>query len=61
MRHSGWRILVPQPEIEPLPLAEEAQSLNHWTTREVSFTNKPSWYSKQKKLLFGKLCVLAHA
>ena len=28
-------ILVPQPGIEPVPLALEEQSLNHWTTREV--------------------------
>ena len=61
MRHSGCRILVPQPETEPVPLAVEAQSLTHWTTRNVSFTNKPSWYSKQKKLLFGSPCVLAQA
>ena len=26
-RHTGW--------IEPVPPAVEAQSLNHWTTREV--------------------------
>ena len=29
------RILVPQARIEPLPPVVEAQSLNHWTTREV--------------------------
>ena len=29
-------ILVPQPGIEPAPLAMEAPSLNHWATREVS-------------------------
>ena len=29
------RILVPQPGIEPAFSAVEAQSLNHWTTREV--------------------------
>ena len=28
-------ILVPQPEIEPLPPALEAQHLNHWTVGEV--------------------------
>ena len=28
-------ILVPWPEIKPVPLALEAQSLNHWTTREI--------------------------
>ena len=31
-------ILVPWPGIEPMSLAVEAQSLNHWTTREVSTT-----------------------
>ena len=33
--HHACGILVPQPGIEPVPLAVEAQSLNHWTTREV--------------------------
>ena len=28
-------ILVPRPGIKPMPPAVEAQSLNHWTTREV--------------------------
>ena len=28
-------ILVPQPRIEPTSPTFEAQSLNHWTTREV--------------------------
>ena len=28
-------ILVPQPGIEPMPPALEAQSLNHWSAREV--------------------------
>ena len=28
-------ILVPQPGIKPAPPALEAQSLNHWTTREI--------------------------
>ena len=28
-------ILVPQPGTEPVPLAVEALSLNHWTAREV--------------------------
>ena len=30
-------ILVPQPGIEPASPAWEAQSLNHWTTREALF------------------------
>ena len=33
--HPACGILVPQPEIEPVPPAVEAWSLNHWTTREV--------------------------
>ena len=32
-RHVGS--LVPQPGIEPMPLALEARSLNHWTAREI--------------------------
>ena len=28
-------ISVPRPGIEPVPPAVEAQSLNHWTTREA--------------------------
>ena len=31
-------ILVPQLGIKPMSIAFEAQSLNHWTTREVCFT-----------------------
>ena len=34
-----WRvahgILVPPARVEPVPPAVEAQSLNHWTTREI--------------------------
>ena len=29
-------ILVPRPEIEPVPPAMEARILNHWTTREAA-------------------------
>ena len=29
--------LVPQPGIEPVPIALETQSLNHWTAREVPY------------------------
>ena len=32
-------ILVPQLRIKPAPPALEAQSLNHWTTREVPITS----------------------
>ena len=33
--HAACRILVPRPGIKPGPPAVEAQSLNHWTAREV--------------------------
>ena len=32
--HVAYGILVPQPEIEPVPSVVRAQSPNHWTTRE---------------------------
>ena len=34
---TGWArdLLVPGPEIEPVPPAMEALSLNHWTARET--------------------------
>ena len=35
--HVACGILVPQPGIEPRPLAVKEQSPNHWTTREVLF------------------------
>ena len=34
-RHTARGILVPQPGIEPVPPELGAQSLNHWTAREV--------------------------
>ena len=33
VQHAG--ILVSKPRIEPGPPSREAQSLNHWTTRQV--------------------------
>ena len=33
--HEACKILVPLPGIELVPLALEAQSLNHWTAREI--------------------------
>ena len=40
-RHAACGILVPQPGIEPFPppAAVEAQSINHWTAREVPVTH----------------------
>ena len=35
LRYKACGMLVPQPGVEPAPPAVEAQSLNHWTTREV--------------------------
>ena len=35
----AYGIPVPQTVIQPLPLAAEAQTLNHWTTREVPCSN----------------------
>ena len=32
-------LLVPQPGLEPMPPASEAQSLNYWTIRKVSKFN----------------------
>ena len=32
--YTACGILVPQPGIKPVPLAVEAPSLNHWTSRE---------------------------
>ena len=37
--HKTCYILLPQLGMEPMPPAVEAQSLNHWTTREVSRTD----------------------
>ena len=34
-RYGACGILVPQPGIEPMSPAMEAQSLNYWITREV--------------------------
>jgi len=33
--HTACEILATGPEIKPTPPGVEAQSLNHWTTREV--------------------------
>ena len=56
--------LVPQPEIEPVLPAVEAQSLNHWTAREVPVDislkppHKPrSFDSRTSNLMF--LCYKA--
>ena len=39
LHHAAFGILVPQPGIESITPAEEIQSLNHWTTRQVPMIN----------------------
>ena len=50
-------ILVPGPGIEPVPLAVEAQSPNHWTSREFPIFPTSYWisllrYSSKKNFFF---------
>ena len=45
-------ILVPQPGIEPTPLAVEAWSLNHWTAREVPFLNWGGFLADFRRFLY---------
>ena len=45
-------ILVPQPGIEPGPLAVKAQNPNHWTAREFP---KLSNYEHMDLLLYNKI------
>ena len=40
-------ILVPQSGIEPMPLAMEAQSPNHWTARELPVVCLPKCSSAE--------------
>ena len=37
---------LPQPGIEPMAPAAEAQNLNHWTTREAPIFYVDSWGTK---------------
>ena len=37
--HVACAMLIPQPGIEPMPLAVKVQGPNHWTTREFPFGN----------------------
>ena len=43
----SMRILVPQPGIDPVPPALEAQSLNHWTTGEVLEVVTSEWRKRR--------------
>ena len=53
MLHGVWD-LRPQPEIEAVHFAMEAQSLNHWTTKEVLSQKK----KKKKFCLCISQCIL---
>ena len=53
--HTGCRILVPQPGIEPMLPVLGLQNLNHWTTREVPWLEVS--YT-QKKLILGTSLVV---
>ena len=49
-------ILVPQPGIEPMPLALGAQSLNHWTAREVPIIG--GQFEETKLLVIFEVCCI---
>ena len=49
------RILGPWPGIEPMPPAVEAQSLNHWTAREVPIKGLSSKDGRLKTCIFLSL------
>ena len=55
--HVACRILVPRPGMEPWSPAVEAQSPNHWTTREflhvLSVKQRPGQLSRQQR---SELC-----
>ena len=52
--HAARRILVPRPGTEPVPPAVEAQTLNHWTTREVPGS---LYFKSSQEILISKyLC-----
>ena len=48
-------ILVPQAGTEPVPPAVEAQSLNHWTTREVQKSTEHEIFLYDDTFLFSKI------
>lgn len=37
LHHTAFRILYPQPEMEPRPPEVEARRPNYWTTKEFSY------------------------
>ena len=54
MYHVACGILVPRPRIEPVPPAAEAQSLYHWTAREVPVSHL---FLIELKLIYNILLV----
>ena len=44
LRHLAYRILVPQPGIEPGPPAVETWGPNHWTSREFPPETLSEWF-----------------
>ena len=53
------RVLGPQPEIEPVPLAVKVWSLNHWTIREVLPPFSLIFFLIGRKLLYNIVMVSA--
>ena len=52
-------LLAHQPRIEPVPLALEVQSFNHWTAREVSkFFFLKQWSSIIRKIKYTYITYL---
>ena len=47
--HAACGILVPRAGIKPVPSALEAQSLNHWSAREVPVPYICDWTEAQRK------------
>ena len=48
-RHAAYRILVPQPGIEPVAPVVGAWSPNHWTAREVLDFGYFTWFSSDSR------------
>ena len=57
--YTAYGILVPQPGIEPIPLAMKARSPNHWTARET--IGKVFFFKKLKKCYDALLLFFSHS
>ena len=53
-------VLVPQPEIEPGPLAMRVWSPNHWTAKEFPGINLNVWKFQRSHDLHNKTYVIVH-